>query len=83
MTQPERTRRSKKQPARWLRVTLRKSAIGCSPRHRATLWALGLHRRLHAVQLADTPQVRGMVQTVSHLVEVEPASGDTAKEKRE
>jgi large subunit ribosomal protein L30 len=83
VSRPERARKGKKPATAWLQVTLKRSPIGSSPRHKATLRALGLHRRLHVVRLADTPQVRGMVQSVSHLVEVEPASGEAAKEKRE
>jgi large subunit ribosomal protein L30 len=80
---PERAKKGKKPSTRWLRIVLRRSPIGSSPRHKATLWALGLRRRLQAVQLADNPQVRGMVKTVSHLVEVEPTSGEVAQEKME
>lgn len=83
MSRVERAGKGKKPSTRWLRVTLRRSAIGTSPRHKATLRALGLRHRLQSVQLADNPQVRGMVQAVSHLVEVEPVSGGASKEKTE
>ena len=83
MTRAERARTKRKPATRRLRVLLKRSPIGSSPRHKATLRALGLRRRLQAVQVADTPQVRGMVRAVSHLVEVEPASGEPAKEKKE
>lgn len=83
MSRSEHARKGKKSSTHWLRIVLRRSPIGSSPRHKATLRALGLHRRLQAVQLADNPQVRGMVQAVSHLVEVEPVSGDGVQEKME
>ena len=54
-----------------LRITLRRSGIGYPERQKATLRALGL-RRLNAAVVHDaTPAVRGMVNKVTHLVEVE------------
>ena len=47
-----------------------RSAIGSIPKQRATLKALGLRRINHVVVKEDTPQVRGMIQKVSHLVEI-------------
>ncbi len=53
-----------------LRITLVKSPIGYSKRHKATVKALGL-RRMHAtVEQVDTPALRGMLYQVGHLVEV-------------
>lgn len=54
-----------------LRVKQVRSAIGTKPKHRATLKALGLRRIGHVVVQQDTAQIRGMVKSVSHLVEVE------------
>jgi len=54
-----------------LRVTLRRSAIGSSPRQRATLQGLGLTRVGRSVILKDSASVRGMVKLVAHLVEAE------------
>jgi large subunit ribosomal protein L30 len=51
-------------------VRLVKSKIGCNPRQRATLEALGLKRIRQEKTLPDTPTVRGMIFKVSHLVEV-------------
>jgi large subunit ribosomal protein L30 len=60
-------------PESRLRITLRKSLIGEKPKARATVRSLGL-RKLHAsVEHADTPDIRGMVHRVRHLVEVEEA----------
>lgn len=54
-----------------LRITLRKSGIGRIPSHRKTLLALGLKKPNKVVIKNDTPQIRGMINEVSYLVEVE------------
>ncbi len=54
-----------------LRITLVKSPIGYSERHKRTVKALGLHRIRQTVEQPDTPVVRGMVAKVAHLVKVE------------
>lgn len=54
-----------------VRITLIKSAIGYSQRHKATLRALGLRRLHQTVEHADTLTLRGMLAKVDHLVEVE------------
>ena len=54
-----------------LKVTQVKSSIGKPPSQRATLRGLGLVRRGRSRVLDDTPQVRGMIQKVQHLVTVE------------
>jgi large subunit ribosomal protein L30 len=54
-----------------LNVTLVKSSIGQKPKNRATLRSLGLRRMHQTVQHNDTPDVRGMLHRVRHLVEVE------------
>ena len=53
-----------------LRITLVKSAIGYSKRHKATVRALGLHRMHETVEHVDTPTLRGMIYIVNNLVEV-------------
>lgn len=53
-----------------LEITLVKSAIGRLKKHRDTLKSLGLTRIRKTVVLKGTPQVRGMVEKVSHLVSV-------------
>lgn len=53
-----------------VRVKQVKSAIGYDRRQRATLRGLGLRRLQHEVELRDTPEVRGMIRKVIHLVEV-------------
>jgi large subunit ribosomal protein L30 len=54
-----------------LRITLVKSPIGYNKNQKATVQALGLRRMNASVILADTPPIRGMINKVSHLVEVE------------
>jgi len=51
-------------------VTLVKSPIGYSKRHKDTIKALGLRRMHQTVEHADTPALRGMLAKVAHLVEV-------------
>ena len=58
-------------PVARLRITLIKSPIGYSERHKRTVKALGLHRMHQTVEQPDTPAVRGMIAKVAHLVKVE------------
>lgn len=63
---------AKKAPApKMLRITLVKSGIGYSVRHKATLRALGFHRLHQTVEHMDSPALRGMLSKVNHLVEIE------------
>ncbi len=52
-----------------LRITWKKSGIGKPEVHKRTVRALGLRKLNHTVEHNDTPQIRGMVNKVSHLVE--------------
>jgi large subunit ribosomal protein L30 len=52
-----------------LKVTWKKSAIGRPDIQARTIKALGLHRLGETVLHDDTPQVRGMINSVIHLVE--------------
>jgi large subunit ribosomal protein L30 len=54
-----------------VRITQRRSRNGANPRQLATLRSLGLRRIGHTVEHQDSPQLRGMVHAVRHLVEVE------------
>ncbi len=54
-----------------LRITLVRSPLGNSLRHKATVRSLGLRRMHQTVELADSPQLRGMVAKVAHMVVVE------------
>jgi large subunit ribosomal protein L30 len=53
-----------------LLVTQHKSRNGANPRQLATLRSLGLRRIGHTVEVTDTPQARGMLHAVRHLVAV-------------
>ncbi len=54
-----------------LKVSQKKSNIGVKPNHRETLRSLGLKRIGDIVVKEDRPEIRGMVNTVRHLVTVE------------
>jgi len=54
-----------------LRITWIKSGIGYSQRQKETIRALGLKRLGTTVEQADTPAIRGMINKISHLVQVE------------
>ncbi|RMH36286.1 MAG: 50S ribosomal protein L30 [Nitrospirae bacterium] len=55
-----------------LRITLRRSPIGTPQRVRRILLSLGLRRLSQTVLRPDTPQVRGLIDKVKHLLEVSP-----------
>jgi large subunit ribosomal protein L30 len=57
-----------------LRVTQRKSSNGCDQRQLDTLRSLKLRRIRQTVELQDTPQIRGMLAKVAHLVDVSEGS---------
>lgn len=54
-----------------IRVTLLKSPAGRLKSHRACVAGLGLRRIGHSVQVEDSPAVRGMINRVSYMVQVE------------
>ncbi len=54
-----------------LKVTLKKSTIGRKKDHIATVAALGLKKIRSTKEHADTPQIRGMINKVSYLLDVE------------
>jgi len=56
---------------RKLKITLIRSYIGRPEKHRQVLRGLGLMKMNKTVILADTPEVRGMVNKVCHLVSME------------
>ena len=63
-----------KQPAaagKTLKVTLVKGLTATKHTHRESVKGLGLRRRSHTVEVADTPAIRGMINRVSYLVKVE------------
>jgi len=62
---------AKKQVVKTLRITLVKSAIGYSEKHKDTLKALGFHRLHETVEQVDSPALQGMLRKVNHLVKIE------------
>lgn len=56
--------------AKVLRIVLKRSAIGCTKRQRATLGGLGLTRLGKMVLRNNSPSLQGMLRKVSHLIEV-------------
>lgn len=54
-----------------IKITLVKSVIGAIPKHRKVVEALGLKKIGQTVERPDTPQTRGAIHKVSHLVKVE------------
>ncbi len=57
--------------AKRIRVTYTKSAIGYGKDQKATIAALGFKKLGQTVEHKDTPQIRGMIAKVVHLVTVE------------
>jgi large subunit ribosomal protein L30 len=58
-----------------IKVTLKRSLHGQLANIRNSARGLGLRRIGHSVVVADTPANRGMVNTASHMLAVEPAKG--------
>jgi len=57
-----------------LKITLKKSIIGYEKKQKLTVEALGLKKMHQSVIHNDTPQIRGMANKISHLVDVEVVS---------
>ncbi len=57
-----------------LRVTLKRGLAGKRREHRATARALGLRRTGQTVIKENSPEIRGMVQKIKHLVDFEEIS---------
>ena len=54
-----------------LKITLVKSPIASLPKHKANVKALGLRKVGHSVVHNDSPQIRGQIFAVKHMVTVE------------
>lgn len=54
-----------------IKVTLVRSVIGTIASHRACVRGLGLRRLNHTVEIADTPEVRGMINKIGFLVKAD------------
>jgi large subunit ribosomal protein L30 len=61
---------AKKDAPKKLKVTLVRSPIGFNRTQGETVTGMGLRRIRHTVELSDTPETRGMIHKVRHLVEV-------------
>lgn len=59
--------------AKKIKVTQVKSSIGRLKNHQACLRGLGLRRMHQTVEVIDTPENRGMVNTIYYMVKVEEA----------
>ena len=53
-----------------LAITLRRSVIGHPKKQKAIVRGLGLRRLQHTVVHQNSPQIRGMIKKISHLVQV-------------
>ena len=56
--------------AKQLAITLRRSCIGRPEKHRRVAVGLGLRKMNRTVIRIDTPEIRGMIRRISHLLEV-------------
>jgi large subunit ribosomal protein L30 len=58
-----------------LKITQVRSAVGKTDQQQGTIRALGLKRPGHSVLQEDKPEIRGMIRSVEHLIEVEEEGG--------
>lgn len=56
-----------------IKITLKRSTIGCTQKQKATVEALGLKKIGSANVIADNDSTKGMLKLVAHLVSVEEA----------
>ncbi|MBI9046035.1 MAG: 50S ribosomal protein L30 [Anaerolineaceae bacterium] len=61
----------KKTAEKILRITLVKSPIGYSKKHKGTIRALGLKKINQTVEQKDGPVLQGMLRKINHLVKIE------------
>ena len=62
--------KSKDAAGKMVKVTLVRSPIGFNKTQGDTVTSMGLRKIRHTVELPDTPETRGMILKVRHLVEV-------------
>jgi large subunit ribosomal protein L30 len=53
-----------------VKITLVKSTIGKPKKHRDIVTGLGLKKLNQEVELSDTPEVRGMIAKISHMLNI-------------
>ena len=66
--------------AKRVRIKLIKSPIGYNKRQKATVRALGLTRLQAEREIVLTPHMRGMINTVSHMLEVVEMDDEDAQD---
>jgi large subunit ribosomal protein L30 len=66
------TAKSAKAAKKGFVITLRRSPIGTPQKHRLVLSGLGLRKIRQTVIRPNTPQVRGLIDKVGYLLEVQP-----------
>jgi large subunit ribosomal protein L30 len=59
-----------------LKITQVKSGIGHVKKQKMTLRALGISKLGHGVVHNDTPSIRGMIESIKHLVTVQEVRGE-------
>jgi large subunit ribosomal protein L30 len=59
-----------------LKITQIKSVIGAQAKHKRTMQAIGFRRNYRTLVKKDSPQLRGMLQQVRHLVKFEEIEGE-------
>jgi large subunit ribosomal protein L30 len=64
------TKAKKAKTSATIKVKMIGSVIGCPDKQRATVRGLGLRRMHQVVERLDTPEIRGMVKKIPHLVAV-------------
>jgi large subunit ribosomal protein L30 len=62
---------AKKNQPKQLRITLVRSVIGNTEKHKATVRALGLNKINQSVVQLDSPSLQGMLRKINHLVKIE------------
>jgi len=68
--------------AKQLAITLRRSCIGTPEKHRRVAVGLGLRKLNRTVFRLDTPEIRGMVRRIRHLLEVREVDAPDAAAKK-
>jgi large subunit ribosomal protein L30 len=68
--EPKAEKKAEKKAAERVKITLLVSPIGFNRNQAAVVQGMGLRRIRHSVELADTPETRGMIHKVRHLVKV-------------
>ena len=54
-----------------IKITLKKSLIGCSRKQKEAVRVLGLRKINHQVQFKDSPALRGQIRVVRHMVDLD------------